>query len=385
MKNFSQGAMGKLAPIWCFLLILLIGCDDTNSDWNSVEYAEKNIWFNIDDTDLVEGGEAVELSFVLTAEPENFVDVFFENPDGQVEFSPENTFRVNPEDWQDTLKVDITATADRLEEESIHTGALIVFSESTDSDYNLNLTGSEPIILNILDSDVAGLSLPVLPPIIHELDDEGGSFSINLLSQPTSDVVVSVSLEFTDDFISFEPYPAIAIFAPDNWNTPQTFMVFASEDNIHGNNRTNSFIFALESDDVYYDSLAVEPVAFEIFDSSSEPRISFNQNSFDYLTEGDLVTFDFFIVLEGSSVEEVTFSLLSVPNSNSPQPGSDFAPLPETLVFSPGETEMTVTMEIINDAEAEPDETGIFYLEALENCLVEGNTVQVIIIFMDDD
>jgi len=385
MKKPHQGATGNLVPFLSVLLIFLIGCDNTNSDWNSFVQTEKNISFDIGDTVLNEGGEAVELSLVLTAEPDNFVDVFFENPDGQIEVGPVNNFRVHPVDWQDTLKVHVAAKADHLEEEGSHPGLLSVFSESTDSDYNLDLTGTRPIIFNILDDDVAGLDLSIVPLIVQELDGESGSLSLNLLSQPTFDVAVSVSLEISDAFFSFAPQPPTLIFSRDNWYRAQTFIVNATEDNVHGNHRTNSFVFFLESDDVNYESLVVEPVEFEIIDFSPEPRISFNQNSINNLIEGADVAFDFLVVLEGSSVEEVLFAIHSVPSPNSPEPGSDFVALPDTLVFAPDETEVTVSMEIVNDIDAEPDEIGIFYIEALENGWVEGNTAQVIVVFTDDD
>jgi Calx-beta domain len=384
-KNSRRVVFDSLATCWCLLLVLLVGCDETNSDWGAEEVGNRSIWVETNNVTLSEGGESTRLSFALTMAPDFAVDVIFTSPAGQLEVGPEDTVRVYPMNWQDTFTVEVSAVEDHFAEESNHTGQLVIHSESRDSFYNLDVNRGSPFIFNIIDHEAAGLDLPSEQLVVNEGIGGNEPFSFHLLSQPTDDVTVTVGLESIDTNVQFMPAIPVLVFSPDNWNLDQTFYVRAVIDNVHGNHRSNSLVFSLASDDDYYSSLQVEPVAFEIVDSGREPRISFDQNSVNTVTEGDSETFDFRLTLDGTSVEDILFSIVAVTNPNSPQPGSDFVALPDTLVILPGESELTVSLEIVNDTEAEPDETGLFYLEALENCTVGGNTVQVIIVFTDDD
>ncbi len=385
MTNDRRATAGNCIPYLCFLLLLLVGCDETNSDWSSVGKTEKGIGVNIAEDVLSEGGAPITISFVLTAEPEHFVDIKIQNPDGQMEIDLEAPLRIMPIDWRDTLRIDVSARLDHVIEDSPHSGLLNIISESTDSDYNLDLTGNDPLIFNILDGDVAGLGILTDPLVVEEMAEELTPLFLSLLCQPLADVAVSVRLVSPDSYVSFVPESPTLIFTPENWNIPQAVYVQIAGDDIYGNHRTNGLAFSLESVDENYHSLAIETAELIIIDTSPLPQITFNQQLLSSLTEGNFVTFDFMMEMQGSCVDDVLFSIMAASNASSPQPGSDFVALPDTLVFEPGQNEMTVSMEIINDDEVENAEMGVFSILALDNCVVGGGTIQIRVVFMDDD
>ena len=56
--------------------------------------------------------------------------------------------------------------------------------------------------------------------------------------------------------------------------------------------------------------------------------------------------------------------------------GEDFAPEPLIAVFAPGQREATVFLDIVDNAEVEPDEALILQMEVLGDLLSEGITVE---------
>ncbi len=95
---------------------------------------------------------------------------------------------------------------------------------------------------------------------------EGGatdSLTAALLSQPTSDVTIAITVDTQVNASGVLPL----VFTSANWNTPQTVTLTAVDDSFAEGAHTGSITFAVTSADTVYNGTAIPPVSVNITDN----------------------------------------------------------------------------------------------------------------------
>lgn len=94
-----------------------------------------------------------------------------------------------------------------------------------------------------------------------------------------------------------------------------------------------------------------------LFAPAGQTRLAFNRASYEVGEDGSrLATHVIRVLREGNAIDTAATVKLNTSDGTATA-GSDYVPLSETLTFAPGETEKTLTVQIINDDVLEPAET----------------------------
>lgn len=197
-------------------------------------------------TTLSETAQAIDhsttYSIELTSQPTERVTVQL-SADDQVTVVPASvTF--DPATWNQPQVVTVTAVDDKVDEITPHPGVITHTVTSVDPYYNPPDLAVPNATFDILDDDKAG----VLVSISKAMVDEGDtiSYTVQLESEPTSDVAISVGTAPTGILVLTPSQevtitPDLLIFTPENWNATQTVTVTAVDDAVdeeEGDNAT---------------------------------------------------------------------------------------------------------------------------------------------------
>jgi len=207
------------------------------------------------------------------------------------------------------------------------------------------------------------IAVSVSESSISVLEGEEDTYSIVLDSEPTSNVVITLS---TSDPLLGSGITLSAselTFTPENWNTPQEITVTAVDDFVLDENRSVTISSVVVSDDSNYDGESVSEIEVIITEDESEPGVTLSEASFN-LNEGEGGVYT--IVLDSElTTENVVINL----SASDPVSGSGVTLSSSELIFTSENwdtlQEVTVT--------AEDDET------------VDGNRSTIISSTIDTD
>ncbi|MBK9125572.1 MAG: hypothetical protein IPM16_20940 [Chloroflexi bacterium] len=127
---------------------------------------------------------------------------------------------------------------------------------SADAKYDA-LAGT--VDLTVLDDDTAGVT--IAPTALNLLEGTSATFDVNLTSQPTADVQITL----TFDALDLDVQPNVLTFSD---LTPQTVTVTAIDDPVI-DSETVDVTFTASSGDGLYDGFVVAPVGVQITDSQT--------------------------------------------------------------------------------------------------------------------
>ena len=182
---------------------------------------------------------------------------------------------------------------------------------------------------------------------------EGGGeakFEVRLESEPSEDVAVPLT---STDASEGVPDPPELRFTPRNWETPQEVTVRGVDDDLQDGNQDYSIILGeADSDDRFYDGFT--PRTRTVFlrnDDNDFSRLSIEDSAAE---EGDSLDFTVTLSPQNTQMVAVEYAI----TDGTAQEGSDYTASPSsgTLMFTPGETQKTVSVHSIDDSINEPEE-----------------------------
>lgn len=208
----------------------------------------------------VEEGGSANYSFVLTSEPTDDVVIQI-TTDSQASVSA-STLTFTSVNWDDAQTVTITITDDS-DAEGNHSTTLSHTASSDDTDYD-GFVISDTVV-QITDNESVGVLF------INEDDgtaltpgDVTNTLSVVLTSEPTANVVISIS---TGDNVDFDT--SLLIFTPANWDTAQE-VVASLAANATVSNSSATVSASASSEDTDYDEISITPLTLSLDDPNSE-------------------------------------------------------------------------------------------------------------------
>ena len=242
-------------------------------------------------------------------------------------------------------------------------------------------------VISITDDDT-GPSL-VINPTSLPLDEVGTAmFSVQLATQPTGNVTVSVTSGDTDAATVF---PASYTFSDSTWNMDQTFTVTGVNDADADNETVTISLTASGAD--YADVTGSVTVNVTDDDRPTSLTVEFGAATYSVAESDDPSTTD---VTESQVTVAVTLSddprqMVTIPITRMDQDGAssdDYSGVPDDVVFSSGDTEKTFTFTATDDTEDDDGESVKLTFGTLPDTPVTvtvGTTGETVISITDDD
>ena len=209
------------------------------------------------------------------------------------------------------------------------------------------------VAVTVTDDDTAGATVSETTLTVTE----GGSatYTVRLNTQPTSDVVITVSSDNSDVTADTDAASsgnqATLTFSTSNWSTAQTVTVSAAQDADAANDAasiTHAVVAASSADE--FDAVTIAGVAVTVTDDDTA-GVTVSETTLT-VTEGGSATYT--VRLNTQPTSDV---VIGVTKSGSP----DVTVSPATLTFTPANwgTAQTVTVAAAEDADAVNDAASI--------------------------
>ncbi|HKQ46704.1 MAG TPA: hypothetical protein VJZ71_01395 [Phycisphaerae bacterium] len=263
-------------------------------------------------TAVTEGGATDSLTVRLASQPTADVTITL-SPDPQLDVGSGGGLPLNllftSVNWQTPQPVNVVAVDDAVAE-GPHIGAIGITTGSADLLYNGLVVPD--VVVQITDNDAAGVRVTETDGTTQVTEAGiGDSFDVQLNSQPTSDVTITVTPDGQLDLGAGAGMAVLLMFTTATWDTPQTVAVAAMDDFIAEGTHSGSITFNVASLDGAYHGTAVPDVSVQITDNDLAGVL---------VTQSGGST----SVVEGGSADSFTFALSS-------QPGADV-----TITVTPG-------------------------------------------------
>ncbi len=262
-------------------------------------------------TAVTEGGSTDSYTVVLTSQPTNDVTVAIDH-DSEVSLD-KSTLTFTNSDWSSAQTVTVTAVNDDIDEDSEDS---IITHTATSSDSNYNAISVDSVTTAVTDNDTADINISESGGGTDVT--EGGTtdtFTIVLASEPTSSVSVDLSsLQVTalnqDPLTPDEENPIVPdiLFTASNWDTPQTIVVTAIDDEVQEGSHTGDISFEITSSDTKYSVLNISDIIVDITDNDTAGITVTQSGGTTAVTEGG-ATDTYTIVLDSQPSADVTVDL----------------------------------------------------------------------------
>jgi hypothetical protein len=362
-------------------------CDRQDNDWGVYDPQLKLMSVDVDTLRLAEGGATGTLTVSLRMVPDDTVFVELAAVGGQALAEPAVlVFPPVDLEWAQPLTATVTALDDRWEEGLQH-DALTVLAVSRDADYD-GQGGVGLVPLVIADDDLAGvavsetyLDLVEAPPGVLER-----SYHLNLTSQPTADV--ALTLQFAPADPTFHVDPAQLTFTPANWNLEQTVRLWAEQDQDDADDTLFTITHAAASADPRYGpALDIVDVRVQVYDGTGTPiarlRPAGGAAALSLAEAQSGTTADVEIVLDHASALPVRLHLATV--NGTATGGADYTAVDTDITFNPGDAlTRVVQLHVLNDTALEDPEDFEVVLTGLANVII-GDDDRLTCTIADDD
>lgn len=206
-----------------------------------------------------EQGGTASFTIQLTTQPQQTVRIGMHSTNIQEGTSPDARL-FSKKKWNIPQTVTVTGVNDFVADGNQSYQIQFSPSESSDPKYN-GLVPSTVSLVN-LDDDLAGM---IVSPTSGLIVNEGGikNVTVRLNSQPTSDVIVTVSSGSDEASIT----PDQLVFTPQNWTNPQIFTIHGTEDGEQDGDQPFNFTVMTSSASAAYNGLS-EQVSTTIRDTT---------------------------------------------------------------------------------------------------------------------
>lgn len=254
---------------------------------------------------------------------------------------------------------------------------------------NNSLSSSDPVYAAIDpadvsvsndDNDAVGI---LVSPTAGLTTDEGGTtdqFSIVLASQPTADVLLSLS---SSDASEGTAAPGSLTFTMANWNLPQVITVTGQSDGLIDGDQPYTVITSTStSADPLYDGIDPDDVSvLNVDGDTTTVSITTASQAAEPASDGQ-----FTVSLDGG-ITSTSDLLISYAVSGSASPGSDYVSLSGSVTIPSGLSSAVIDVSVLDDVVSEGDETVISTLTASSNPSVSlnGGASIASVTIVDDD
>lgn len=225
-------------------------------------------------------------------------------------------------------------------------GETVAVSLMGGAGYTLGSQATDTV--TIFDDDQAGIRLRESGNTTQLREEvSGDSYTLELTSQPTSNVIVDLSTsgEVTPSQTRFT-------FTAANWNVPQTVTLPQVNDSIANGDRTQVISHSITSSDANYNGLGIDDVTIKIIDNDI-PGIQVSQSGFTTKVTENGASDSYTIALKSAPINPVTINLTSPNNAiTNPFTGKpELALSPSSLAFngSNWNQPQTVTVTAVAD------------------------------------
>ena len=237
-----------------------------------------------------------------------------------------------------TKTITITAPEDRVDEDDERLTIQIAelpTQVTLGATYNTDLT--------ITDDDTAAVNTTAIALEIQE--GSTGSYSIDLDSQPTEDVTITLSLPANPELALSE---TTLTFTDQTWNIQQEVTVTPAQDDDAIHEPDRQITYAITSEDPKYDPIEVDDLTIKVTDNDPA-GITLSTTALT-IEEGQSKTYTIWLDTEPSA--DVTITI------NDPS-NTDITGEPDSYTFNPTDwfTPKTITVNTVDDDDA-PDDSG---------------------------
>ena len=257
-----------------------------------------------------------------------------------------------------------------------------------DQSYTITLTGSSTddaydtltssIAVTTTDNDIAGVTLTPISLSVRE--GQSGSFSIVLTSEPTSNVVFTVTSSDVAGEASFSA--TSVVFTSSTWDTAQTITVSATADNLVDGDQGYTITLTGSSTDSNYGSMSSNVSATTVDMDSATVSISADSAT----TTESTSTLTFTVTQSTASVSTTTLNYVI---SGSSTAGEDYTNTSAGSVsIAPLSTTATITITLQEDEALEGPELMNVRLSAITqsaSAITLGSNVDASTTVFDND
>ena len=163
-------------------------------------------------------------------------------------------------------------------------------------------------VISVTDNETRGVT--VFPTTLTIEEDETGTYTLHLDSEPTGDVTLTINAPTDSDEASSDP--TSLTFTPGDWYTDQTVTITALDDELDESSETATFTHSLSGAD--YGSTTAVDVVVTITDNDETPVItgSATPNFAEFEYDADAAAFDKTVATYTATdgdMDDVTWSL----------------------------------------------------------------------------
>ena len=216
-------------------------------------------------TNVTESGTTDSYTLVLYSQPtaDVVITVTSQNTSTGTTASP-SPLTFTTANWDTPQTVTVTAVNDD-QAEGAHTTTITHTASSADSNYNGKTFSN--ITVNITDNDSAGVTVTESAGST-DVTESGAtdSYTIVLTSQPTANVVITITSQNTSTGVTVASSPLT--FTTANWDTPRTVTVTAANDDQVEGVHTTIIPHTASSADSNYNGISISNVTVYITDST---------------------------------------------------------------------------------------------------------------------
>ena len=290
-------------------------------------------------------GSTDTYTVVLGSQPAGNVTVTVSGHAGTDVSLDKTTLTFSATTWSTAQEVTVTAGEDGDADDETDVTLSHAVTSAADTDYN-EITAAS-VVVSIRDNDTPGVAVSETDLTILEGNTE--TYTVFLTSQPTGDVTVTIQDPTDNTDVTADP--ATLTFTTTDWNVAQTVTVTVAQDD-DAADETATITHAVSG---YGTVATADDVAVTVEDDAPDAlTVSFGAAAYSVKEEDDADTAD---VAENQA--EVTVVLdadpkrtVTVPVTWDGQDGAtaaDFSGVPESVVFSRGETEKAFTFSALTD------------------------------------
>ena len=268
--------------------------------------------------------------------PANGGDDYADIAPAQLEFSVGET----------SVNIQVTVTGDNV----VEYDETVILTLSDPVNATLNAATAAGTITN---DDTAGIN--VSKTKLDLTEDAAGTFAVNLTSQPTENVTVTLTGSTADAAIE----PTTLTFTAEDWNTAKDVTVAPVNDQLNNADRSLQITHAATGGRYNLDK--VSPVDVAITEDDPLPTITVTAVPVGEGNKGSTATMNFTVALSNPSGKSVTFTyrdISSTSGAGAATSGTDYDPVPRgTVTISAGDVQASIPVTIKGDDTDENNET----------------------------
>jgi len=213
---------------------------------------------------------------------------------------------------------------------------------------------------------------------------EGGdsdNFTVVLNSEPTQDVVLTLTANDSTE-VSISSSSTLT-FTSSNWNTAQTVIIAAADENLDDDNITSTVTVAVSStNDAKYDNITNQTVTVTTVDDDTTPLVTLTADNSSMSETGGTIILT--VSMSTAATADTTIALYP---SGTATLDADFTISNTTLTIPAGSTSDNITLTALTDQVDEDSEAIIIDISGVSggNGAKESGNQQRVVNITDDD